>query len=269
MSVSALFVKFIFFSFLGWVWESIYCTVKEKRWADRGFLFGPVCPIYGFCVVTVIIFSKLLPCVFDPSEPVYIQFLICMFGSAVVEYVTSWGLEKRFSARWWDYSDMPLNINGRVCLPASVSFGVAGVLIIRYLIPAISGIEGHISREIYEVFSIVFAAILGADIALTEASLSTLLKTIEEYKSEFNLKAEETYSTISKMPQNMEKVLTEKREVIIENTEDHMQKMVKYAERMSTAQKHILKNMILFVPRTGKESIVKLNQLRDYIKRMK
>ena len=268
MSASSLFVKFIFFSFLGWVWESIYCTVREKKWADRGFLFGPVCPIYGSCVVAVMILSNIFPEVFDPKQAVWLQFLICMIGSAIAEYSTSWVLEKRFSARWWDYSDMPFNLNGRICLPASIGFGIAGVIIIRYMIPTIVQLESHIPAEAFEVSGLIFAAVFGADFALTEASLSSLLKTIEEYKSEFNIKAEETYTTIARVPENMGKVISEKREEIIENTEERMHRMARYTAKMTGAQKHIFRNIIMFVPRTGKESITKINQLKEYIEKL-
>ena len=90
MLISWYFVEFIFYSFLGWIWESIYCTAKEKKWADRGFLFGPVCPIYGSCVVAASMVFSLIPGLSDPSFPVWAVFIICYVGSAVAEFGTSW-----------------------------------------------------------------------------------------------------------------------------------------------------------------------------------
>ena len=77
MIVAQCFVEFIFYSFLGWVWESIYCTAKEKKWADRGFLFGPICPIYGSSVVMASVLFSLIPALSDPSFPIWAIFLLC------------------------------------------------------------------------------------------------------------------------------------------------------------------------------------------------
>ncbi|MCR5507763.1 MAG: putative ABC transporter permease [Lachnospiraceae bacterium] len=200
MALAQYFTEFIFYSFLGWIWESIYCSIREKNWADRGFLFGPICPIYGCLVVGGSIVFKSVPLLSDPDFPKWAVFLICAAASAVTEYATSWVLEKRFHARWWDYNDMPLNINGRICVPATAGFGIAGVFVVRYLIPWISRVHEVIPGQVYELLSLVLAMILGADIALTEASLSTLLKKVEDMHSEFNEKAEQNYRRIAAVP---------------------------------------------------------------------
>ncbi len=204
MVIAQYFVEFIFYSFLGWCWESIYCTIKNKKWADRGFLFGPVCPIYGSCVVAAQIVFTQIPVLSTGETPMWQIFLICMVGSAIAEFATSWVLEKRFHAMWWDYSEMPLNIQGRICLPVSVGFGLAGIVVVKYLIPLISGMHTDVNPIVYEVLMLVFALVFGADFALTEASLSALLQSIEEYKEEFNRKAETTYENIVSMPKRLE-----------------------------------------------------------------
>ena len=140
MPISQYFVEFIFFSFLGWVWESVYCTISEKRWQDRGFLFGPVCPIYGGCVVAASLVFGGLSRISPGPAPLWQIFIICTAGSAVAEYVTSWVLECRFYARWWDYSRLPLNLKGRICLPVSLCFGLAGIVVVCYLLPWTSGL---------------------------------------------------------------------------------------------------------------------------------
>ncbi len=211
MIISQLFVEFIFFSFLGWVWESIYCTAKEKKWADRGFLFGPICPIYGTCVCIVIILFKILKyygVVSNTTDmPIWAVFLISMIGSAIAEYLTSWVLEKRFNARWWDYSKVPLNINGRIALPISIAFGLAGIVVIRYVVPWITGLEtSTIHPLVYEGLALGFGILFGADFALTEASLNALLKTVEDYKQEFNEKAELTYERIASTPERIQEL---------------------------------------------------------------
>ena len=133
--ISKYFIEFIVYSFCGWIWECCYCTVRTHKWQNRGFLYGPIVPIYGTgAVAAMLIFGGLgrtYPFLDGAALPVWKLFLICAAASAVLEYLTSYTLERIFHARWWDYSDMPLNVNGRICLPATTLFGVAGVLIVR------------------------------------------------------------------------------------------------------------------------------------------
>lgn len=122
----------IVFSVLGWVYECIYCSIKSGHWENRGFLFGPVCPIYGTGAISVFILVEYVHFMSFEVPPLWQIFLIFALGSAVLEYTTSWIMEKFFHARWWDYSNLPLNLNGRICLPASILFGVMGILILKY-----------------------------------------------------------------------------------------------------------------------------------------
>ena len=246
--IAQYFVEFIFYSFLGWVWESIYCSANEKKWTDRGFLFGPICPIYGSCVVGVSILFSLIKPLSDPSFPIWGIFIICYIGSAIAEYGTSWVLEKRFHARWWDYSRLPLNINGRICVPVSIAFGLAGVAVVKFLIPAVEGVHAAVSPIIYEVLAIAIAMIFGADFALTEASLNALLKDVEKMHEEFNLKAQERYEKVTSAPKVIELKLKEEKEQM-EARYDQLARA--YAEKLSLNQKRILLGIQKFMPKPG------------------
>ncbi len=203
--LSQYFVEFIFYSFLGWVWESIYCTIQEKKWADRGFLFGPICPIYGSCVIIASFVFTHVPVLSDPNVPIPVIMLVCGIGSAIAEFGTSWVLEKRFHARWWDYSDMPFNLQGRICLPVSFAFGLAGIFVVKFLVPAVNHIHQIVPMVVYELFALIFAMCLGADYALTEVSLSKLIKEVEQMHEEFNIKAQANYEKLSQTPSIIEK----------------------------------------------------------------
>ncbi len=203
MVIAQYFVEFIFYSFLGWVWESIYCTVQEKKWADRGFLFGPICPIYGSSVVVASIVFSSIPALADPKFPILGIFIICAIGSAIAEYGTHWVLEKRFHARWWDYSNLPFNLEGRICLPVSVGFGLAGIVVVKFLIPAVNNTRAMIPDAVYVLFALIFAAVFGADFALTEVSLSQLLGEVEKMHNEFNEKAQANYEKIVSAPKEI------------------------------------------------------------------
>ena len=204
MSIAHLFNVFIIASFAGWIYESLYCTIKSTRWQNRGFLFGPVCPIYGvgFLGGLALYYAGLSPESAGASPGWPAVFLICAAGSAVLEYATSFALEKIFHARWWDYSHVPLNLNGRICLPATLGFGCAGVIVIRFVLPAIlsmvskAGPGPGIFAE--ELISLVFMWIFAADMALSISSITSLMHTLEKIEAGFDTRMEASYAPIGK-----------------------------------------------------------------------
>ena len=176
MVVCQVFMWFVVYSVLGWIWESAYCTAKERRWQNRGFLYGPACPIYGFGVVIALFVARTADAA--GVDPVWWQvFLFSMVGSAVLEYATHWALEKLFHAYWWDYSDMPLNLNGRICLPASILFGLAGLLVVYVLYQPTVSITQGMSPLLIETLSLVFMAAMAADTAVTASALTQFRET--------------------------------------------------------------------------------------------
>lgn len=263
MLISQCFVEFIFYSFLGWVWESIYCSSKERKWADRGFLFGPICPIYGFCVVGASIVFRTFAVFSSPDFPLWGIFIICCIGSAVAEYSTSWVLEKRFHARWWDYSKVPLNINGRICVPASICFGLAGVAIIKYLLPVMEDMHVMINPLVYEVLALLFAVLLGADFALTEASLSSLLAEVERMHGEFNERAQKNYEKLASTPKLIGQKISEEKQ-LAELRRDRLLEL--YAKKLSFNQKRVLLGIQRFIPKTDKTYHIPLIHLTDALR---
>lgn len=201
MIISQYFNIFIFFSFTGWIYECIYCTFKDRHWENRGFLFGPVCPIYGSCVVLALIVFGSIPLLKDGfNTPVWQVFIICALMSAVIEYSTSYILEIIFHAVWWDYSDIPLNINGRICLPATCGFGIAGVLVVRFILPFVMSLPMNEHQLANELISLIFMLLLGIDIAVTVASLTDMLKRMESMQIEFDKRMQAGYERASAGP---------------------------------------------------------------------
>lgn len=186
MYLSKLFVWFIVYSFMGWVYESIFCTIKNRQWENRGFLHGPIVPIYGVGALLASIVFSSLPVESLQQASTLTIFLICFFGSIVLEYFTSWALEKLFHAYWWDYSNVPLNIHGRVCLFASIGFGVAGILVVRVLFPFVSHITSGISPFWMEFLSLFFMLLFGMDMALTISALTNFTKNFNRIENEIN-----------------------------------------------------------------------------------
>jgi len=126
-NLSLLFIYFLLYAIIGWSCEVVYCSIPQKKFINRGFLNGPYCPIYGVGAVVVVMF--LSPFVYFPP----LLFLMGVLITSALEYTTSWGMEKLFHAKWWDYSTHKFNINGRICLLNSLLFG-AMCMILMYLI---------------------------------------------------------------------------------------------------------------------------------------
>lgn len=122
---------FFVYSFLGWLIETIYAIFVHGHFVKRGFLFGPLCPIYGFGAVILIMATKKL------YKKPFLKFLIATVAFTLFEYIVSFLLEMLFGLRWWDYSNDFLNIQGRVSLPYSIFWGVIGLILLEKLHPYI------------------------------------------------------------------------------------------------------------------------------------
>ena len=122
---------FFIYSFLGWLIETIYALFVHGYFVKRGFLFGPICPIYGFGAVLLLLATKKL------YKKPFLKFLIAAIAFTLFEYIVSFLLEMLFGLRWWDYSNDFLNIQGRVSLLYSILWGVIGLILLEKLHPYI------------------------------------------------------------------------------------------------------------------------------------
>ena len=118
------------YSLFGWCYETIVCSIQAGRLVNRGFLFGPYLPIYGFGALLIIL------CLHKRMHKANL-FLFSMLVTTALEYATSWILEVLFDRRWWDYSNYQIQLNGRICLVASLLFGILGVLLVKYIHPSL------------------------------------------------------------------------------------------------------------------------------------
>ena len=150
---------FFIYSFLGWCMESFGSIInpKVKKFVNRGFLIGPYCPVYGFGVVLISFFLGKYQD--DPST----VFVLSIFVCGILEYFTSWILEKIFGARWWDYSNQKYNINGRICLETLIPFGLFGMCTLCFINPFIVDKLSLIPYFIYNIVAIVLSVIFVID----------------------------------------------------------------------------------------------------------
>ena len=168
---------FFLYSFLGWIWESTYVSLREKRWVNRGFLNGPLLPIYGSGAVSILLFT--LPVAQNPI----LVFLMGMAGATLLEYVTGSLLESTFHVRYWDYSMYRFNLNGYICLPASLCWGAFSLLMIRVIHPVVSGWVTMLSPAAALTAALALSAFFAADLfaSLREAvDMRSLLQSLSD-----------------------------------------------------------------------------------------
>lgn len=148
---------FFLYSFLGWCLEVLCKLVSEKKFVNRGFLIGPYCPIYGY---GAILMSVLLQRYLDDPFTLFIMIvLVC----SLLEYFTSFFLEKIFHTRWWDYTKYRFNINGRICLETMIPFGLFGLLIMYKVNPFFLSLLGHLPHFLVYVLGIFLLIIYIVD----------------------------------------------------------------------------------------------------------
>ena len=191
-----IFVLFVIYSVFGWVYETIFCSITTKKWDNRGMLIGPYCPIYGTgAILDVLVCYKI--------DEWWKVFLICVIGSAVLEYITSYLTEKMFHAVWWDYSKLPLNLHGRICLFCSIGFGIAGIIVRFFVHPFLSGIIEKLSVVIINFLTLFLMAIFSADIALTADSLIHINKRIKDNIFIIDQKVSKKYNSLLEKTDDM------------------------------------------------------------------
>lgn len=171
--LSALFISFLVFSFMGWLYESTICALANYgHFANSGFLLGPCCPIYGAGALACWLLLRDIPGVAE-------QFLAAALVCSVIEYGVGALLERLTGARFWDYTKFPFNINGRVCLYGAMLFGAGAVLICRVAEPALlDGLE-LLPRWALAAVAITCATLLAIDTVFTLISWRQLSQKLE------------------------------------------------------------------------------------------
>lgn len=159
---------FVIFSFLGWCMEVAYHAICCGDFSNRGFLNGPVCPIYGFGAVAVI--ASLRPF----SQSITMLFVFAVLITSALEFVTGYVLEKIFHMKWWDYSETPFNIMGYICLKFSLCWGVAGTFLMRVVLPFCDKIILKVPEKFGVTLLVIFGICYAADAIYTIYTLRSL-----------------------------------------------------------------------------------------------
>lgn len=164
------FVLFIIYSFMGWCMEMMVCYYASKKWVNRGFLIGPICPIYGYgCLIITVLLKRYL------DDPI-VLFVMAVVLCCILEYFTSYLMEKLFKARWWDYSDRKFNLNGRICLENAILFGVLGLLLSYVINPFVVKMLGFIPTMVFYILAIFLLVVFLVDNTISLKIISGFTK---------------------------------------------------------------------------------------------
>lgn len=171
------FLIFILFSFIGWISEVIYVGVTSAhKFVNRGFLHGPLCPVYGFGGVVILMLPPSLYATWIPL------FFASMILCTIVEYFVSWLMEKLFHTRWWDYSHYKIQLNGRICLLNSILFGFLGVVVIHFVYPFMIDLLNSLGQKVINVSGAIILAVLSVDIFFTVRKLVDFANVMKKLK---------------------------------------------------------------------------------------
>ena len=180
--INIYIVYFFVTSFMGYIYECLAMVLWTGKWDNRGFLYGPIIPIYGSGALAG---TLLFTYGYRNYTPLSV-FVISVVASAILEYFVHWALEKMFHAYWWDYSKAPLNINGRISLLTSLGFGVAGLVIIYVINPPLLKVLHSMSPLALQIMALVFIALFSADLTLTICVLSSFISRIKSIDDMIN-----------------------------------------------------------------------------------
>lgn len=182
-SLTQWILFFFWYCFLGWIWECLFVSVKRawknKKWefVNRGFLRGPVIPIYGFAAITILLAT------IQVRENTTAIYVLGALTATLFELVTGTVMERLFKVKYWDYSDMPLNYHGHICLFVSLFWGAFSVLLVQIIHVPVENLLMQVPSFLCEAFAFVFMAIFAYDttVSFNEAmDLREVLESLSE-----------------------------------------------------------------------------------------
>jgi len=238
--------------------EVAYAVLDTGKFSNRGFLNGPVCPIYGFGMVTILLL------VTPVQDNLFLLFIFSMLLTTAIEFITGFALEKIFNAKWWDYSDLPFNIKGYVCLKFSIYWGIACTFVIKVIHSLINNLVQITPDLLIFILLISFSILMLSDSIVT---ISTILKLKKRLKLMSKL-AKEIKTFSNNLGEKIsEKVLDakEKNEEIKDKLEE---KHKEYIEQISERRKIVgrkTQKYILAYKKKYNELLSKKSVLQDRI----
>ncbi len=197
--ISTYILLFFMYSFLGWCLEVGCKLISDHKFVNRGFLIGPYCPIYGWgAIIMTLLLNKYLN---DPLTLFIMIILIC----SILEYFTSYFLEKIYHTRWWDYTNYKFNINGRICLETMIPFGIFGLLIMYKVNPFFINTINKIPQNISIILAIILVFIFLIDNIISSKTILEIQKINQNIQNKILIKKDDTERITKLVREKIEK----------------------------------------------------------------
>lgn len=169
---------FLIYSFIGWLVEIFITLVMERKFINRGFLIGPLVPIWGIGAI-------LITLILRPQDSLFNLVISSAFIGTFLEYVVNCLMEKLFKVRWWDYSQLPFNINGRVCLASSCIFGIGGLLVIKIINPFLFNIFAKVNPSVFCIIIMFLMMLVLVDFCISFNIIQKLKISAESVRKDY------------------------------------------------------------------------------------
>lgn len=202
-TVCKYFLWFIIYSFGGWVMETLLYLIRDKKAVKRGFLFGPLCPIYGFggCISTLVIYGKI--------TNIFLVFIVGTLLTSALEYLTHFAMEKLFHAMWWDYSNRRFNLNGRIYLKGCLIFGAGVVLIVEVVQPLLEKLTNLLPDKALYITCFVIYSVLLVDVATMVSDLAGTANALKGIQNDIIKTAQKGVDLTEEQLESVKKTVTE------------------------------------------------------------
>lgn len=217
-----IIIYFITYSFLGWVMESIFRSISERKIINTGFLKGPFCPIYGVGAIIMLLFLKRF------SDNLIVLFIVSVVVLTIWEYLVGVLLEKLFHTKYWDYSNNKFNFQGRICLMNSIFWGILGIVFVKYIHPFIENLLNKIDMQILIFVYVILGIVMLVDAIVSVVKIKNIkatLEKIEKLNSEIKEKLRELAEEGIAKKVNKEEMQTNNKIDILENIQNLIEQL--------------------------------------------
>ena len=205
---------FFLYGFIGWGVEVVYAAIKTHKLVNRGFLCGPICPIYGFGMVGLVYSVSLIPMPDSGSMSAVAIFFIGMILTTAIELVGGWALFKIYHIRWWDYSEMKFNLGGYICPQFSLLWGLGSVLMIKVVHPLLARGSNPMPFKIMLILDIVLFVLFAVDVAVSTAAaigLNKYLREIDELRARLRVTSDKLTTVLGTSAMTADTILDEQK----------------------------------------------------------
>ena len=219
---------FFIYGFLGWCYESAYVSFKHKQWVNRGFVRGPLLPLYGSGAILLLFVT--IPF----RENLFLMFVAGAIGATLLEYVTGVAMEALFKVRYWDYSKRKFNFQGHICLAATTLWGVFAIVIVKVVHRPIENLVMSLPETIVEIFVMVVTVVFAADFALSFKAAMDIRDVL--------IKLEEVQREMERMQKRLDVILAfaeDSREQVVMNTYERLDELTESLEERFACVKEL------------------------------